>query len=93
MTRPNTSDGQLRSFVERIERVNEEIGSLRGDRKDLFLEVKSAGFDVAAVRQIIKERAQDSAKAAEREAIVETYRAALGQLADSPLGNSAMGRA
>lgn len=69
---------QLRSVVERIERLGEEIKGLRDDQKDIFAEAKGNGFDVKALRQIIRIRAEDPNKRAEREAILETYMTQLG---------------
>ena len=81
---------RLLSIIERIERLEEEKKALASDVKDIFTEAKSAGFNVPTIRAIIKHRAEDAAKRAEREALLETYLAALGQLSDTPLGNAAM---
>lgn len=89
----NTATAQrLLSIIERIERLEEERKALGEDVKDIFKEAKSAGYDVPTIRLLIKRRAEDAAKREEREALLETYLAALGQLADTPLGNAAMGR-
>lgn len=69
---------QLLQFVERIERIEEDIHSLKDDEKEIYSEAKSAGFDVKALRQIIKIRKTDPDKLEQEEAVVETYRAALG---------------
>lgn len=69
---------RLRSIVERVERLGEEIKALNGDKKDIFLEAKSAGFDVKVVREIIRIRAREPAEVAEQEALLDTYRRALG---------------
>lgn len=73
-------NGQLKSLVERIERLDEEIKGLRADQKDIFAEAKGNGFDTKALRQIIRLRAEDPNDRAEREAILETYMQALGML-------------
>lgn len=83
---------RLLSIIERIERLEEERKALAEDVKDIYREAKSAGYDVPTIRLLIKRRAEDAAKREEREALLETYLAALGQLADTPLGNAAMGR-
>jgi len=83
---------RLLSIIERIERLEEERKALGEDVKDIFKEAKSAGYDVPTIRLLIKRRAEDAAKREEREALLEAYLAALGQLADTPLGNAAMGR-
>jgi uncharacterized protein (UPF0335 family) len=69
--------GQLRSFVERIERVEAEIKELNGDKSEIYKEAKGNGFDVKAIRAIVAERRADPAKAAELEAILDLYRSAL----------------
>lgn len=83
---------RLLSIIERIERLEEERKALAEDVKDIYREAKSAGFDAPTIRLIIKHRAEDEAKRAEREALLETYLAALGQLADTPLGKAATER-
>jgi len=83
---------RLLSIIERIERLEEERKALGEDVKDIYREAKSAGFDAPTIRLIIKHRAEDEAKRAEREALLETYLAALGQLADTPLGKAATER-
>lgn len=75
-----THNGQLKSIVERIERVGEEIKELQSDQKDIYAEAKSSGFDTKALRHIIRLRAEDPDKRAEREAILDTYMQALGML-------------
>lgn len=83
---------RLLSIIERVERLEEERKALASDVKDIFTEAKSAGFNVPTIRAIIKHRAEDAAKREEREALMETYLAALGQLGDTPLGKAALGR-
>lgn len=83
---------RLLSIIERIERLEEERKALAEDVKDIYREAKSAGYDVPTIRLLIKRRAEDAAKRAEREALLEAYLAALGPLSDTPLGNAAMGR-
>ena len=89
----NNTQQQLRSVIERIEYLNEQINGLKEDQKEIFAEAKSNGFDVPALRAIIKMRAEDADKRANREALVETYMQALGMLSDLPLGQSAIERA
>lgn len=69
---------RLRSIIERTERLIEERKALGSDIKDIFLEAKSAGFDVKVLRAIIKDRATDAAAVKEFETIRDTYRRALG---------------
>lgn len=70
--------GQLRAFIERIERVNEDIGALQDDRKEIFAEAKAMGFDTKAVRTLIRLRKMDQGERQEAEAILDLYKAALG---------------
>jgi len=68
---------RLRSIVERIERLHEERKALAQDVSDLFKEAKSAGFDVPALRALIRVRARDPGEVEEMEALVEIYKLAL----------------
>ena len=86
----HNSQAQLRSIIERVERLIEEKNVIASDIKDVFAEAKGQGFDVPALRAIIKLRAEDANKRAEREAILDTYKAALGMIADLPLGQAAL---
>lgn len=72
------SDKRLQSIIERAERVIDERLAVSADLREIFAEAKSAGYDVRTIRAIIRERAMDDAERAEREALLETYRAALG---------------
>lgn len=84
---------QLLSLVERIERLEEDKKSIADDIRDVYAEAKGNGYDVKALRDIIKMRKQDKDKRAEHEAIVETYKSALGMFSDTPLGQAAIERA
>ena len=84
---------QLRSIVERIERLEEDKKALADDLKDVYQEAKSAGFDSKALRAVVKRRKQDKTALEEHEAVVALYMGALGMLADLPLGQSAIERA
>ena len=74
----NTGADRLRSLVERIERLEEERKSLASDVKDIYAEAKSAGYDVKVMRQLIRIRAQNPDDVTEAEALLDTYRHALG---------------
>lgn len=67
------TNGQLKSIIERIERLEEEKAALSSDIKDIYAEAKANGFDTKAIREVIKIRKQDRNERAEREAIVELY--------------------
>jgi len=84
---------ELRQFVERIERLEEEKQGIASDIKDIYAELKGRGFDTKTVRQIVRLRKQDHAERQEQEAILELYMQALGMLADTPLGDYAMAKA
>lgn len=71
---------QLRSIVERIERLEEEKKSLADDIKDVYAEAKANGFDTKALRKIVAIRKQDQNERLEQEAVLDTYMAALGML-------------
>lgn len=83
----------LKAFVERVERLEEEKKALADDIRDVYAEAKANGFDVKALRAIIRLRKQDADERAEHEAILETYMQALGMLAETPLGQAAIARA
>jgi len=93
MSNGNVAGDQLRLFLERIERLEEEKKGIQDDIKDVYLEAKSQGYDPKIMREIVRERKMDKDKRDEREALLETYRAALGMLSDTPLGAAAMARA
>lgn len=71
---------QLKSIVERIERLEEERKALGSDIKDIYSEAKATGFDSKALRKLIRLRKQDSNERREEEAILATYMSALGML-------------
>lgn len=81
---------QLRGIVERVERLQEEKDNIASDIQDIFLEAKKQGYDLKALREVIRLRRQDAQKRAEHEALVDSYKHALGMLADTPLGEWAM---
>jgi len=90
MTTGHNSNEQIKSIVERIERLTEEKQSIADDIKDIYAEAKGNGYNVKALRAVIRRRKQDAAALAEHEAILETYMQALGMLADTPLGQAAL---
>jgi uncharacterized protein (UPF0335 family) len=72
---------QLRAFVARIERLEEEKAALAADLREVYAEAKSTGFDVKALRSVIRLRKQDENKRREEEAVLTTYLHALGMAA------------
>jgi len=69
---------RLRSFIQRIERLEEEKKTIGDDIREIFAEAKSAGFDPKIMRQVIRLRKMETADRQEQEALLETYLAALG---------------
>lgn len=86
------SSAKLRSFVERIERLEEQKKEIQMDITDVYAEVKSMGFDVKTVRRIVKERKMTPQERAEQDALFDLYKAALGVLDGTPLGAAAIDR-
>ena len=68
---------RLRSLIERIEHLEEEKKNLSGDIRDIFAEAKSAGFDVKAMRMVLRLRKMSAIDRDEQEALLETYKKAL----------------
>jgi uncharacterized protein (UPF0335 family) len=73
----DNSDGQLKSLVERIERLAEEKQTIADDIKEVYGEAKANGFDTKVIRKLIAERKRDANERAEEEAILDLYRRAL----------------
>lgn len=71
---------QLRAFVERIERLEEEKKAIADDVKEVYAEAKGTGFDTKVIRQIIRIRKQDPNERAEFEAILDLYMHSLGMV-------------
>ena len=72
---------QLKSFIERIERLEEEKAGIAGDIREIFAEAKGNGFDTKAMRKILALRKKDFSERQEEEAILELYMQALGMAA------------
>jgi uncharacterized protein (UPF0335 family) len=70
----------LKAFVERIERLEEEKKTISDDIRDVYAEAKGNGYDVKALRAVVRMRKQDKEERQEQEAILETYLQALGML-------------
>lgn len=79
---------QLRLFVERIERLEEEKKSIADDIKDVYAEAKANGYDVKTMRAIVRLRKMDANARMEAQALLDTYAAALGLWDNTPLGAS-----
>lgn len=87
------SADRLRSIVERIERLENERRAIGEDIKDIYTEAKSAGYVPKVLRNLIAERRRAAGEVTEEQMLLETYKRALGMLADLPLGQAAMERA
>lgn len=71
---------QLKAFLERIERLEEEKKTISDDIKDVYGELKGVGYDVKAMRTIVRMRKMDANDRAEQETILDTYLHALGMI-------------
>jgi uncharacterized protein (UPF0335 family) len=71
---------RLKSFIERIERLEEEKRALAADIKEVYSEAKGVGFDIKTMREIIRIRRMDEDDLDEREALLDTYKRALGMM-------------
>ena len=69
---------RLQSFVERLERLEEEKAALSEDIKEVYSEAKSGGFDIKIMRQIVRLRKMNTADRREREELLDLYKNALG---------------
>lgn len=72
--------GQLKSLVERVERLEEEKATIGGDIKEVYAEAKANGFDTKILRKIVALRKKDAHEREEEQAMIELYLAALGML-------------
>lgn len=78
MGEDTASAEQLRLFIERIERLEEDRAGVADDIKAVYAEAKGTGFDTKTMRSVIRLRAMEKAARQEQEALLETYKAALG---------------
>jgi uncharacterized protein (UPF0335 family) len=76
----NAAASRLRSFVERVERIEVDQKALAEDKKEVYAEAKGAGFDTKALRKIVSERKANADDLAEFESILDLYRHALGMI-------------
>lgn len=80
----NVASAELRQFIERIERLEEEKQTIADDIKDVISEAKGRGYDAKAIRTIVRLRKKDANERAEEESILQAYMAALGMIALDP---------
>ena len=77
-TSQSVAAGQLRALIERIERLEEEKKTISEDIKEIYAEAKGTGFDIKALRTIVRLRKKDQAEREEEEAMIDLYKTALG---------------
>jgi uncharacterized protein (UPF0335 family) len=83
---------QLLSIIQRVEKLEEEKAAIAADISDVFAEAKGNGFDTKTIRAIIKLRKLSDQEREEQEALLDIYKAALGMLNGTPLGEAALKR-
>jgi uncharacterized protein (UPF0335 family) len=81
MAKNGFAAGQLKSLIERIERLEEEKGALTEDLREVYAEAKGNGFDTKIMRQVVRMRRLDKADRQEQEAVLDLYLSALGMRA------------
>jgi uncharacterized protein (UPF0335 family) len=69
---------QLKSYIERIEKLDEEIGNLNADKREVYSEAKANGFDTKVMRQLIQLRRKDPQDRSEQEELLSIYKSAIG---------------
>jgi uncharacterized protein (UPF0335 family) len=78
MAKPNFAKDQLKSLIERVERLEEEKAALGNDLKEVYAEAKGQGFDTKIMRQVVRLRKMESHEREERDALLDLYLSALG---------------
>lgn len=78
MAKANFAKDQLKSLVERVERLEEEKTALAGDIREVYAEAKGQGFDTKIMRQVVRLRKMESHEREERDALLDLYMSALG---------------
>jgi uncharacterized protein (UPF0335 family) len=79
-TKTSFAHGQLKSIVERIERLEEEKKTIAGDIKEVYAEAKANGFDTKILRKVISLRKKEATERAEEQSMLDVYMAALGMI-------------
>jgi uncharacterized protein (UPF0335 family) len=82
MAKAGFAKEHLKSFIERIERLEEEKAALAADIREVYSEAKGTGFDVKIMRQVVRLRKLDTADRQEQDAILDLYLGALGMSRD-----------
>lgn len=76
----STAQTQLKSIIERIERLEEDKAAVQNDLKEVYAEAKGNGFDTKVLRKVVRLRKQDKAKRQEEDALLDLYLSAIGGL-------------
>ena len=76
---------RIRSFIERIEHIEEELKALNEGKKEVFAEAKGEGFDVKVLKEILKLRKQDKDERDEQESLLDLYMRAMEESGDEPM--------
>lgn len=87
-----STQDQLKRLIEQIERLESEKKGIAEDISDKMKEAKSQGFDTKIIRQVLRMRKVTQTEREEAQAVLDVYLAALGMLADTPLGQAAIDR-
>ena len=74
-----TAQTQLKTIIERIERLEEDKAAVAADLKEVYAEAKGNGFDTKTLRKVVRYRKQDRAKVQEEEALLDLYLSAIGE--------------
>lgn len=80
MSKPNFAKDQLKSLIERVERLEEDKRTIADDIKEVYAEAKSTGFDTRIMRQVVRLRKMEPHERQEREALIDLYLSALGMI-------------
>ncbi|MDX1710528.1 MAG: DUF2312 domain-containing protein [Rhodovibrionaceae bacterium] len=78
MADAGVAEERLKSFIERVERLEEEKAALTGDIREVYSEAKAAGFDTKIMRQVVRLRKMDRADRQEQEELLDIYKRAVG---------------
>lgn len=82
MTKTSFAHGQLKSTIERIERLEEDKAAISGDIKEVYAEAKANGFDTRIIRLLVRLRKKPAAEREEEQSMLDVYMAAMGMLPD-----------
>jgi len=88
----NNSSGQLRSLIERIEKLDEDKRQISAEMAYVYADAKANGFDPKIMRKLVALRKKEAAERKKEQSLLDVYMAALGMLADTPLGEAALER-